>query len=157
VVGALALLPFALYLAPIGFRHQLRTQFAPFLFPNTFRDYASSSLEIRAPTISDPVAQWTRIGYPGWSAFIPAGVDPPSAPTDLPLVSSDGCSATLESPRKGQRILETDSSGPCKVLVKIYYYPYWRAVDESGDLLPTGKDSYGLLLVSVPSGKHTVS
>ncbi len=102
VVGALALLPFALYLAPIGFRHQLRTQFAPFLFPNTFRDYASSSVEIRAPTISDPVAQWTRIGYPGWSAFIPAGVDPPSAPTDLPLVSSDGCSATLESPRKGE-------------------------------------------------------
>jgi hypothetical protein len=162
VVGVLALLPFALYLAPIGFRHQLRTQFAPFLFPNTSRVYASSSVEMRTPTISDPVAKWTRIGYPGWSSFVPAGATTPIAPTNFPLASSEeptpsgACSASLESPRKGQKILETDSSAPCKVRVKIYYYPYWRAVDESGDLLPTAKDSYGLLLVSVPSGKHTV-
>jgi uncharacterized membrane protein YfhO len=37
-----------------------------------------------------------------------------------------------------------------------FFYPYWRATDEAGNVLQTSRDPYGLLLIQVPAGQHTI-
>ncbi len=40
--------------------------------------------------------------------------------------------------------------------VAVYFYPYWHGTDEQGRNLQLDRDSYGLLLTTVPQGKHTL-
>lgn len=137
IVALLALLPYAMF---------LRARYSP----------------RQPPSFASMVNGWEENGYRSlWPEFVPAGAEPyapinvvPSSPVS-PATAPD-CATVLRSPAAGRKILDTNASAPCQVRVAMYYYPYWQAVDESGIHLKTGRDHDGLLLVRVPSGKHTI-
>ncbi|HTJ30214.1 MAG TPA: 6-pyruvoyl-tetrahydropterin synthase-related protein, partial [Acidobacteriaceae bacterium] len=110
---------------------------------------------------------WQNMGYRGWQEFVPAGaVAPLKAPQIEPVSVADPaqyphCSASLESEQddlaaSGEKTILIDSPTLCKVRIGQFFFPYWRAIDDSGIPLPISQDTDGLLLVSVPAGRHTV-
>lgn len=110
---------------------------------------------------------WQNMGYRGWPEFVPAGaVAPLKAPQVDPVTVADparypACNVSLESEQddtaaNGEKTILVDSPVLCKVRVGQFFFPYWRALEDSGIPLPIAQDSDGLLLVSVPAGRHTV-
>jgi heme exporter protein D len=108
------------------------------------------------------VNQWQQVGYRGLPEFVPAGATRPMEPVQfapasvVDAASNPGCTVAVQSLQAEQKVLLTDTPMPCQVKVATYFFPYWHAADESGNVLSTSKDAYGLLLITVPTGKHTV-
>lgn len=125
-----------------------------------FREYRLNKAVL--VNLSDLVRQWQQHGYRAWPEFVPAGATRPTRPVDfapasvMETGSGSNCDVALESPKTGERILRTRSTAPCQVRLAMYFYPYWKATDDSGNVLTMAKDSYGLLLINVPAGQHTV-
>jgi hypothetical protein len=123
------------------------------------REYARRPLRMDFAAL---VSQWQQVGYRAWPEFVPADATRPMQPVDFAPASatnpnsSSTCSVSLKESKAEERVLVTDASAPCQVRLATFFYPYWHASDESGNALATGKDSYGLLLVTVPAGEHTI-
>jgi hypothetical protein len=77
-------------------------------------------------------------------------------PTD-PLAADPACQAELTRQSPNLRVFRTLATKPCRVRLTLYFYPYWRASDESGNNLPTVRESTGFLLIDVPPGSHNIS
>jgi hypothetical protein len=110
---------------------------------------------------------WQNMGYRGWPEFVPAGAVAPLKPPQVEAVTVadpakyPACNVSLESEQDditagGEKTILIDSPALCKVRVGQFFFPYWRALDDSGIPLPIAQDTDGLLLISVPSGRHTV-
>ena len=108
------------------------------------------------------VPKWQEDGYRAWPEFVPAGATRPDEPMHFEPVgvadpaANPHCSVSLTGEYAGQKTLVTATDEPCRVRVAQYFFPYWRAVDDSGIPLPISKDAYGLLLISAPTGQHTI-
>jgi hypothetical protein len=118
----------------------------------------------RTPPLAKLLASWQRKGAP---EYLPAGTLMPVGPANFPAIASvdsgdplaadPACQAELTRQSPNLRTFRTLSTKPCRVRLTLYFYPYWRATDESGKLVPTVRESTGLLLIDVPPGPHTVS
>jgi hypothetical protein len=101
-----------------------------------------------------------QIGYGSWSEFTPAAAtkldDPVIVPPVRVIPPAPNCSATIASRASLKTVLQTDAAAPCRIQIATYYYPLWRATDDTGATLPTATDSTGLLIVTASPGKHTV-
>jgi hypothetical protein len=108
------------------------------------------------------LAQSLAHGYPGTREYTPAGAIARRAPTALLALSvandSQSSQCSLLSLSDGQRlkVISVHAESPCRVRIATYFYPYWQATDESGEILQTSRDDAGLLVVTVPKGRHTV-
>lgn len=118
----------------------------------------------RTPPLPELLASWHRKGAP---EYLPAGTTMPAGPANLPDVSSvnpsnpvaanPNCQAGIDRQNATIRILHTSSITPCRLRLTLYFYPYWRASDETGKELPVLRESTGLLLIDVPAGSYTVT
>jgi len=114
---------------------------------------------LRKDSFAHLEAEWERKGYfspPEYSPLASKGfglhpVDNRPGPPVGQLCSI----APVPVPTRNVEFT-TDSSKPCTAVVDVYFYPYWRAVTESGTFLTTAGNEEGLLSVAVPAGKHTV-
>jgi 6-pyruvoyl-tetrahydropterin synthase related domain len=110
----------------------------------------------------DGVIASLRQGYQGVPEYVPVGAVSPTAPIHLPAVAAEpsdvvsNCQVTAWSAGSQLRELSTDSSRGCRVRLALFFYPYWRAFDESHRRLSVEKNPEGLLVVLVPPGRHTV-
>ena len=108
------------------------------------------------------IPMWEQIGYRAWPEFVPAGAARPEEPVHIVPVSVEDpaanphCTVELTGAYAGQKTLVTETDEPCRIRVAQFFFPYWRAIDDSGIPLPISKDSRGLLLISAPTGRHTV-
>ncbi len=122
---------------------------------------AQSSPKMRTAPLALLERQWNNEGYMGKPEYVQPGVSRPTAASRLAAAAVAGrgagsrCVIDLKESGLVTRTLTTDSQGSCEVRLATYYFPYWRAADESGAPLPVGRDSEGLLLVELPPGKHT--
>jgi hypothetical protein len=117
---------------------------------------------LRLPPFSATINTWSHDGYLGAPGiFLPAGAKLPvhaSLVSDIALSEQPGSGCKILTMKKGyaSRDLVTDSQGECAVRLPIFFYPYWRAADESDKPLLLGRDADGLLLVTVPVGRHAI-
>jgi len=101
-------------------------------------------------------------GYPGTEEYTPTGAVTLNSPVALAPVSvandSPGARCKLASLSNGPRLklISVDTDSLCRVRFATYFYPYWQAEDETGNVLQTSRDDAGLLVVAVPKGRHTV-
>jgi hypothetical protein len=113
------------------------------------------------PRFAQTIAEF-RQGYAGLPEFVPAKAIKPSAPLHLPAVTTAAdkadsvCRVALLSSAPQLRVFSTASTQECGVQLALFFYPYWRALDETGAELPTGRTAAGLLVVTIPAGRHTV-
>ncbi len=117
----------------------------------------------RTPPITTQLAAWQRKGAP---EYLPAATLMPVGPSDLSdvgvvdqsnrPVTDSACRAELQEQSSSQRKILTLSAAPCRVRLRLYFYPYWRATDEQGESLPIARDPSGLILINIPPGTHTV-
>lgn len=128
-------------------------------------EYGSAKEGLTDLRVLAPV--WQNVGYRGWPEFVPAGAVAPLTPPQVdPVTVADpakhpDCNASLESEQddsqaSGEKTILIDSSRLCKVRVGQFFFPYWRAIDDREIPLPIAADTDGLLLISVPAGRHTV-
>jgi hypothetical protein len=113
-------------------------------------------------SLNEVLPEWRQQGYRGWPEFVPAEATRPLDPPLFPAASAadsanaSQCTAAVQSSHDIHKVLVTQAAAPCQVLVRLFFYPYWRATDESGNVLQTSRDPYGLLLIQVPAGQHTI-
>lgn len=113
------------------------------------------------PQFTTITSQWAQYGKLGAPEYIPRGLTRPAAPTNISVASVVGdtsashCLVTPQLIGPTLASVQTTSNAPCQVRLRTYFYPYWRAIDESGSRLEIGRDNDGLLLLTVPAGKHT--
>ena len=118
----------------------------------------------RTPPLPSLLASWQRKGAP---EYLPAGTLMPVGPADMPAVAAldhsnpavgdKACRAEVELQSSNLRIVRTVSPSPCRLRLKLYFYPYWKATDELQRAIPVSREGTGLLLLDVPAGSHTVS
>ncbi len=118
----------------------------------------------RTPPLSELLASWQRQGAP---EYLPAGALMPVGPANLPVVSSfnpsdplapdPACHVDLKQQSPDIRIFRTLSKGSCLVRLTTYYYPSWRATDESDHPVVITREPTGFLLIHVSPGAHTVT
>jgi hypothetical protein len=116
----------------------------------------------RVPSFSDVANGWEHIGYQSAREYLPVQLihAPLVRMAPVSVVGDDpgsNCRIVVQAQRLNEKVFTVDSRSSCQIRLAISYYPLWRAVDESGQSLPTQKDANGLLLVGVPSGKHTIN
>jgi hypothetical protein len=158
-----AVVPLALFGA--GMRRFLRLptyaviailSFLPFLI--VIRQQIPWAIYPRFATIMN---QWTERGKLGAPEYIPRGLTRPSIPTAIPAAGVVGdpsfshCSVTPQLIGPALASVQTTSDAPCQLRLRTYFYPYWRALDESGNPLQVARDEDGLILLTVPAGSHT--
>jgi hypothetical protein len=103
-----------------------------------------------------------QIGYGSWSEFTPAAAtkldDPVIVPpvTVIDAASNPTCAASVTSRNYLETVLQTAAAAPCQIQIATYYYPFWRATDDTGASLPTATNATGLLVFTASPGKHTV-
>lgn len=123
---------------------------------------AQRSARMRTPPLASMEAQWARDGYMGKPEYVQPGVSRPAVPLHAAaaMAVEEGpqahCEVALQGSELTSRVLLTDAQGACEARLGTYYFPYWRATDETGQALPVGKDARGLLLVELPPRHHTV-
>ena len=99
----------------------------------------------------------------GKPEYVQPGVSRPAMPVHLASATmmdhgaESQCGMVIKQIGLVSRTLITEAQGNCEVRFATYYFPYWRATDESGVSLLLHKDASGLLIVTLPPGKHTVS
>jgi hypothetical protein len=118
----------------------------------------------RSPPLPKLLAAWRRMGAP---EYLPAGTLMPAGPTNLPaiasvdrfnpLASDPDCRVQADPQNPAPRFFRTISPSPCRIRLTVYFYPFWRASDESGRPLATRRDANGLLIIDLPPGDHLVS
>ncbi|HEY4046703.1 MAG TPA: hypothetical protein VGM27_07545 [Acidobacteriaceae bacterium] len=123
--------------------------------------YATEGVKHPNPRFSEAIARWQK-GYVEMAEFMPAGTTRPEAPTvDLASIQVDesgaDCKAYIDSASRMPRAFSVDSTEPCRVRLALYYYPYWRALDEAGKRLPLGRTPEGLVTITVPPGRHRIA
>jgi hypothetical protein len=152
-----------------GTRHSLRRpayiltgilSLAPFLGYLSEQAVAAN----RSPPLPELLARWRSMGAP---EYLPAGTLMPVGPANLPaiqaidrfnpLAADSRCRVEPERQDLALRVFRTSSVVPCRIRLTVYFYPFWRAADESGRPLPVLRDPTGFLLIDVPSGNHIVS
>jgi hypothetical protein len=112
--------------------------------------------------LKEVLPEWRHQGYRGWPEFVPAEATRPLDPPAFPAASAASgantpqCTAAVQSSHDIHKVLVTQAAAPCQIRVAQFFYSYWRATDESGNVLPTSRDPYGLLLIQVPAGQHTI-
>jgi hypothetical protein len=132
------------------------------LFPFFAYALAQSTPSQKTPPLVLLESQWKTDGFKGKPEYMQPGADVPQAPLHvvpwkaIPLGANSRCDFALVDKRSASETITSDTVGDCQVRLAISFYPYWRATDESNTSLSTGKDAHGLLLVSVPPGKHIV-
>jgi hypothetical protein len=118
----------------------------------------------RSPPLPALLASWRTQGTP---EYLPAGALIPIGPANFPVISSvdasnplaidPTCQTIPEQQSSDLHIFRTRSLHSCRVRLTVYFYPYWRALDESNRPLGTLRESTGLLLIDVPAGEHTIT
>jgi hypothetical protein len=95
-------------------------------------------------------------GYKGAPEYVPTGAPAPPPPQQRtpPATSNPGCILT-QSPSNLSFL--TDSLTPCPILLPVFFYPYWQARDETNNPIPTTSTPEGLLLLTAPPGRHTIT
>jgi hypothetical protein len=115
-----------------------------------------------ASTRTPPFAQldhrWTTIGYQGMPEFVPPGVNRRSGPLSLPPQVADAGHCTLAGLQRKLAELDFSLSSTigCTVLLPVYFYPYWQAIDQNGVRLATTSGTGSLLQVAAPPGEHRI-
>jgi hypothetical protein len=85
--------------------------------------------------------------------FVPAAGKKVLGPTDVAAAVGSGCLVDAGATPRAFSITATE---PCTVRLAVFDYPFWRAVDEAGDALPTTADANGLVVVTPPPGTHSI-
>ena len=113
------------------------------------------------PRFAQAIAKF-RQGYPGMPEFVPANTTKPDAPVHLPPIVAEAgetdstCRVAVLSTASQVHVFSSTSVEPCRVRLALFFYPYWRAFDETGAKLATERTAAGLLSIRVPAGNHTV-
>jgi hypothetical protein len=95
--------------------------------------------------------------------YLPAGATRPNAPLHLepaepvPSASADSCTAYPAQISPNLRAFRIRAAAPCRLRIALFFYPYWRAFDETHHPLPITRDPNGLLLVDIPAGDHLIA
>jgi hypothetical protein len=124
----------------IPFAEHIRTQASPLT---------------RQPRLAPLAAQWDQEGYAGVPEFVPTGAIRPLAPPEIPLLGPT-CSTTVQARQAAALTLSTQSQTGCQARIAVFFYPYWKAMDESHTAVPVARSPEGLLLLTIPPGEHTL-
>lgn len=111
------------------------------------------------PSTLPDVSLIQRIGHPGTEEYTPSAAATRISPIRLPALVAKGspgstCGASLIKP--GRLQVAVSASGDCYVQLATYFYPYWEAIDESGNRLKTSSGESGILVVAAPPGTHRI-
>lgn len=109
-----------------------------------------------APQV-DPVTVADPTRYPNCSTSLESEQNDGDQQNDNQQAGNEQNDSTANSEKNIlEKTILIDSPTLCKVRVGQFFFPYWRAIDDSGIPLPISQDTDGLLLVSIPAGRHAV-
>jgi hypothetical protein len=120
---------------------------------------------VRAHGAFPPIREYARSldgGSIGMLEYAPAGtggialLDAEQQPR-IGLVSSTeiGCLASVEKWLPESKQIEVTAPAPCTYHLRLYYFPFWHLFMD-GKTLPASFDNTGLIVFSLPPGKHRI-
>jgi hypothetical protein len=118
---------------------------------------------VRGSSVAEIAAGWQAHGYVSAPEYVPIGAPIPLSPRDLPpfeLTARSGGACSAEVGRTSgltRRFSTAATTAGCTMRLPVFFYPWWRATDESGHTLRTEADPAGLLVVQLPAGTHFVT